>query len=175
MTVCSRSAFRSGVSMYLPGSLPPDSVTKWLPAPSQCKAMVRGKFTLLPCIDPPTALLLSALLYCIDVFSNDTHTQCVQMFCAFECTHAQRYFENCHTINIQRFCQAYIQFIGSRRHRIRPLTLLLLSSSPSWVVSYCQGQTNQPKLTSGSRKGNTGRDVFMEQGLLIDRRVHLQN
>lgn len=31
------------------------------------------------------------------------------------------------------------------------LTLLLHSSSPSGVVSYCIGQINQPKLTSGSR------------------------
>lgn len=44
MAVCSGSAFRSGVSVYLLGSLPADSVTKWLPAPSQREAMVRGKF-----------------------------------------------------------------------------------------------------------------------------------
>ena len=34
----------------------------------------------LPHIDPPAALLLSALLCCIDVFSNDFHTHCVQIF-----------------------------------------------------------------------------------------------
>lgn len=37
----------------------------------------------LPRIDPPTALLLSALLCCIDVFSDDFHTQRAQIFCAF--------------------------------------------------------------------------------------------
>lgn len=129
----------------------------------------------LPRIDPPAALLLSALLCCIDVLSNDFRYTAHADVHAHGRMPARRHFENSVTQSTRTyFARLVFNLQGSRRHLIRSLAFLF-SSSSSWVVSHCQGQTNQPMLTSGSRKRKTGREIFTAQGLLIDRKVHLQD
>lgn len=156
MAVCSSSPFRSGVSVYLPGGLPPDSVTKWLPAPSQLASYWSPNCS--------SAFGFIVLYWCVLKWLSHTLRADI---CAFECTHTPTFWKLRHTINIQHFCQAYIHFKGS--YLIMSLTLLLHSSSPSWVVSYCLGQINQPSWPLAAER-KTGREVFMEQGLLLEGR-----
>lgn len=123
----------------------------------------------LPRIDPPTALLLSALLCCIDVFSNDFHTHCAQIFVLLSArtqTDILKTLSHNQHSALTNFCQAYIQFKDSYRYLIMSLTLLLYSCSPSWVVSDCLGQMNQTKLTSGSREKDRKGGIYGTEAII---------
>lgn len=117
------------------------------PASRQCGCQYHHS---LPRIDPPTALLLSALSCRIDVLSNDFHTHYAQIF-VLSSAHMHRHFENSvHTRHSALTSSYSIQRLLQDPHSAtRSVTLLIF---PSWVVSRCLGQINQPKLTSGSRE-----------------------
>lgn len=120
----------------------------------------------LPRIDPPTALLLSALLCCIDVSPTDFHTHYSQIFVLFSAyTHTDIHTQH----------SALLFNSKSLAGTCKTLALLLYSSSPSWVVSHCLGQMNQLKLTSSCREKDRKVGIYGEGRLLIDQRVHLLN
>lgn len=154
--VCFSSAFRSGVCIFT--CLQTVWLSGWLHHHS-ARPCLEESLHCLPRIDQTTALLLSPLLCCIDVCSNDFHTHCTQIFMLLNARIYTQTFENCHTINISYLSRISTQAITSVLHYCST------HLHPSWRVSYCQGQKNQPKLTSGTREGKTGREVFMEQKL----------
>lgn len=124
----------------------------------------------LPCIDLPNCSSAFSASSCrIDAFSSDFHAHFARMFCSSECT--QTFGKTLSPL------QAYIQFSKSYRNLILSLALFVYSSSPSWVVSHCLGQTYQPELTSGSKEKDRKGDIYgagVGVGwILIDQRVHL--
>lgn len=127
------SAFRSGVSTCLPGCWPPDSGTEWLPTTNHsARPRLEESLHCLPRIDPATALLLSAFLCCIDVFSNDSHAQCRLMFTLLD---SHKHFRKFVTHSaFSAFARAIFYSSSLNGHLILSLTLFLYSCSPSWVV-----------------------------------------
>lgn len=132
--MCSSSVFRSRISVYLLGSLPPDIVTKWLPAPSQL-------------IDPWCSSAFSFIVFywCACKWLSCTLSADI---CSFECTNSLK-SQSLFTLKTQHL-EACGQFTGDNRNLILPPTQLLYSFYPL-LSGITLSQINQPMLPLGSR------------------------
>lgn len=120
------------------------------PASRQCDLVAASTIT--ACLVLIPQLLVCFRLYRVVLMcSQMTFTHITHRYLCFWVHACTGILKTLFTLNIQHL-QAHIQFKDSYRNLVLPLALLLYSSSPSWVVSRCLGQINQPKLTSGSRE-----------------------
>lgn len=147
---CVAALHSDWVSLYLSASLPSDSVTKWLPASSQCKAVrcppCIGGFALLASYWSPNCSFVSSFIV--------LYWRVLKWLVLLN-AHPVTFWKLCHATNIQHrnICQASVQLKGPFRHLIQSLRVLLYLSSSSWVCHAAKVKWINPSWPLAAERG----------------------